>query len=96
MIVLVVDVGGVGSFESKGHPPVAADLHRPSAPAIALQRMEAVTRKPHLARLLSNTETRENQAQAFGMLGLDASGGPAQEEALQALVPEPGDRHTAV
>ena len=96
MIVLVVDVRGIGSFESKGHPPVAADRNCPRAPAIALQRMEVVTRKPHLARLLSNTETRENQSQAFGVLGLDASGGSATEEALQALVPEPRDRQAAV
>ena len=96
MIVLVVDVRGIESVESKGHPPVAADLNCPSAPAIALQRMEVVTRKPHLARLLSNIETRENQPQAFGMLGLDASRGPATEKAFQALVAEPRDRHAAV
>ena len=96
MIVLVVDVRGIGSFESKGHPPVAADLNCPSAPAIAFQRMEVVTRKPHLARLFSNTETRQNQSQAFGVLGLDASGGPTTVEAFQALVPEPCDRHVKV
>ena len=96
MIVLVVDVRGIGSFESKGHPPVAADPHCPSTPAIALQRMEVVTWKPHLTRLLSNTETRKNQSQARGVLGLDARGGPATEEAFQALVLEPGNRHAAV
>ena len=96
MIVLVVDVRGIESVESKGHPPVAADPNGPSAPAIALQRMEVVTRKPHLARLLRNTETRENQSQAFGVRGLDASAGPATKEAFQPLVSEPRDRHAAV
>jgi hypothetical protein len=30
------------------------------------------------------------------VLRLDACGGPATEEAFQALVPEPRDRHAAV
>ena len=63
---------------------------------IALQRMEVETRKPHLARLFSNTESREYQSQAVDVLDLDAIRGPATEEAFQALVPEPRDRHAGV
>ena len=48
--------------------------------------MEVVTRKPHLARLLSNTATRQNQSQAFGVLGLDASDGPAPLPVLPVVV----------
>jgi len=89
VIVLVVDVRGIGSLESKSDSPVAADPNCPSAPAIALQRMEVVTRKPHLARLLSNTETREHQSQAAGVLGLDAGLVPQQKKRSKPLCLNP-------
>jgi len=36
------------------------------APPIALQRMDVVPRKPHLARLLRNIETRQDESQMAG------------------------------
>jgi len=91
-LVLACRNHGIGSIESKRDAPVSADPNGPCAPAIALQGMEVVPRKSHLTRLLSNMETRKNQSQAAGVLGLNASRGPATEEAFQANAQPPVNR----
>ena len=96
MIVLVVHVRDIRSFEAKRDPPIATHLHGLSSTAISLKRVETKTRKSHVPRDGRHAQAAEDQSQARGMTGLNPRRSASSEEALQAFVPEPDNRHVLV
>lgn len=74
----------------------SSHLHRPGAVPVSPERVEMESRKSHIPRLLRYARPAENQPQPCGVLALDPRSGWSNEETLQASVPLPDDRHSAV
>ena len=91
MVVLVVDNFCVDADEPKRDPPVAADPHRPSTLAGALEGVEPKAGEAHVLRRYRCIEATKNQTQSLRVRGLDAGLGPGLEELRQALVLEAAD-----
>ena len=58
--------------------------------------MEVKPRQAHVPGLFGDVQSTQDHAESSGVLGLDAGGRSTEEEALQALVPEPWDRHRRI
>ena len=93
MIVFVVDTLGIFAGECERHPPIAADLDRPSAFPSTLQFMEAQTGQVHVLRVRRRVERAQNQTQSIVMLGLNASLGASGEALFETFVPKAPNRH---
>ena len=94
MVVFVVDVVGILVGELESHPPVAADLHGPSAVARTLKFVQPQAGQIHIACRGGCIETAEDQAKPDFMLGLDAPLVPGGEELFETFVPKALDRHS--
>jgi len=91
VVILVVDNFCIDADEPKRDPPIAADPHRPSTLAGALEGVEPKAGKAHVLCRYRCIETTKNQSQSFRVRGLDAGLGPGLEELRQALVLEAAD-----
>jgi hypothetical protein len=83
LIVLVIDERGTLALKREGEPPVRIDPHGPASRQLALERVKALTGQMHIRGRGGPVEPPKLQAEALGVLWLDAGLG-APEEPLQA------------
>ena len=96
MIILVVHVNDVGTFELECNTPVATNPNRPASTTPAFQFMEIKTWKVHIPGAGGSMEAAENQSDPALMPGLDACLGAFQKELFQPLVFEIPDHSITV
>ena len=72
MVVLIIDEDNILAFKPKREPPVAAYRHCPMALEIAMQRMQIVTRRVHIAGSAGNVKRGQEPPEPVRMLGLNA------------------------
>ena len=94
MVVLVVDDFSIGTDESKGDSPVAANPYRPSPLSCALEGMKPQAGKAHVLGLYDCIEAAKDQTQSLGECGLNARLGPSLEKSGQPLMLEAPDHET--
>jgi len=95
VVILVIDLIRVFLDKGESHAPVAADFDRPRSLSVALKGVKTKAGKAHVARGGRGIQLCQNQAQAFGILRLDARFGTCLKEPGQALVLESAD-HASV
>jgi len=93
MIVFVIDAFHIFAGELECHAPVAAHPHRPCSLPSTAKFMEAQPRQVHVSRFGSSIEAPQDQAQAFGMLGLDRRLAASGKKSFEALVLKSLDCH---
>ena len=93
MIILVIDIDDIRTFEGERNAPVSTYAHCPDSFSIGLEGVELQPRQAHVPGLSRDVQSTQDQAEPSGMLGLDAGGRPTDEETCQALVREAQDGH---
>src|SRR2546425_279580 len=88
MVVFVINVRDIFTFESKCDAPVATDSHGPSTFAIARQCMQVEPWQSHVSRMHRDIQTAYDQPQAFCMLRLNSRFDSFAKELFQAFVLE--------
>lgn len=91
VVVFVINVVCVLSYEKERYTPVAADLYGPNAFAIFLQGMKSQSGEPHILWGRRRAQPAQNQFEPFSMLRLDARFRASLEELGQSLVFETAD-----
>lgn len=94
VVVLVVDDFSVCADESKRDAPVATDPHGPGTFPFTLEGMEPKAGKSHVFSSDRGVQATQDQAQPFGMRGLDPGLGSRLKELGLALVLEAADHET--
>lgn len=72
MVVLIIDEDNILAFKPKREPPVAAYRHCPMALETAMQRMQIVTGRVHIAGSAGNVKRGQQTAESVRMPGLNA------------------------
>src|SRR3990172_1724059 len=91
VVVLVINVVCVLSYEKERYTPVAANLYGPNAFAMSLQGMKSQSGAPHILWRCRRAQPAQNKFEPFSMLHLDARFRASLEKRGQSLVLETAD-----
>lgn len=72
MVIDIINIHGVALDEPENHSPVRPNCHGPKPFQLALKRMKTEARQVHISWLGRSIKTRENIAQLFRVLAIDA------------------------
>jgi hypothetical protein len=86
MVIDVIDIQCFAIGETKHHAPVGADRYGLEALQVALERVQAKTRKVHVGNVAGGVKARDNVAQFLHVFGRDAARIVVIPEAFQSLV----------
>ena len=91
VVVFVINVVCVLSYEKERYTPVAANLYGPNAFAMSLQGMKSQSGEPHILWRCRRAQPAQNKFEPFSMLRLDARFRASLEKLGQSLVLETAD-----
>ena len=98
MIILVIELIELSfGADREGDPPVAAYVHGPTAPLIALEHVKSQKHeRPQVFKSLSLVQNREYSAQLLSMPRVDSPKVAPAKEAAKPFVPKADDHSLSV
>jgi hypothetical protein len=88
VVINQFDVKRVGTLKSENDAPIGSHRHRPKSSQVALQWMQAISRKIERLGYLGSIKAAKNILDCISQVGPNAAGVIALVEPLQALVSE--------
>lgn len=93
MVIEEIDVANVAILKAASDPPIPTDSHGPEALQVALERVQAKTRKVERLRRFSGVERRENTLNFAPQRRVDSARIVAFVEPLEATMPKAPDHN---